>query len=103
MKRENTIRKDWDCERMSGIECRKKGRKNQSSPESRNESNRLMTAAHCKKMSNSVNNEERNISFGVNENPDKTFVIEMKRNMSLGANENRNKTFLNERKEEMNA
>ena len=29
-----------------------------------------------------MNNEERNISFGVNENPDKIFVIEMKRIIS---------------------
>ena len=95
MKRENPIRKDRDCERMSGIEARKKGRKNQSSPELRNESNCVMKAADCKKMSNSVNNEERNISLGVNENPDKTFVNDMKRNMSLGVNENRDKTFVN--------
>ena len=96
MKRKNPIRKDRDGDRMSDIEARKKGRKNHSSPESRNESNRVMTAADCKKMSNSVNNEERNISLGVNENPDKTFVNEMKRNMLLGVNENRNKTFVNE-------
>ena len=52
---------------MSGIEARKKGHKNQSSPESRNGSNHVLTAEDCKKMRNNVNNEKRNMSLSVND------------------------------------
>ena len=65
MKREDPRRKNRDCERMSGTECGKKGCKNQSSPESRNDSDRVQMATHCKKIigkCDNVNQEKKHVS-----------------------------------------
>ena len=79
MKREDPMRKDWECKRMSVTEFGKKGCKNQSSPESRNESNRAQMAVICKKVNecDCVNDEKRNVLLDVNENRDRTLMNEM--------------------------
>ena len=50
MKPKDPRRKNWDCKRLNGAEFGKKGGKNQSSPESRNESKRVQKEADRKKM-----------------------------------------------------
>ena len=66
---------------MSETEFVKKGRNNQSGPESKKESNHVQMAAYCKKVNecDSVGNKKRNMLLGVNENRNKTFMNEMKR------------------------
>ena len=50
MKHMDPRRNNLDCKRMSGIEWGKKGCKNQSSSELRNNIDRLQMAADCKKI-----------------------------------------------------
>ena len=75
MKHEDLRRKDWDEKIMSGTECGKV-RKNQSIPESRNESNHVQIAAYYRKVDecDGVNDEKMMMSLGVNEAYDRTFL-----------------------------
>eukprot|EP00579_Thalassiosira_antarctica_P012346 CAMPEP_0201910676 /NCGR_PEP_ID=MMETSP0903-20130614/1963_1 /ASSEMBLY_ACC=CAM_ASM_000552 /TAXON_ID=420261 /ORGANISM="Thalassiosira antarctica, Strain CCMP982" /LENGTH=203 /DNA_ID=CAMNT_0048445345 /DNA_START=247 /DNA_END=854 /DNA_ORIENTATION=+ len=71
MKREDPRRKNRNCERMSGAECRKKGCQKQTS-------DRVPMAVDRKKMNERcVNDGEKMMSLAVNKIRDKTFVNEM--------------------------